>query len=55
MLRRRRLAFPDVYRQNAVVMNNLFSQTVSSMLPNYQKKEKGIWDDIIKMMKGMES
>ena len=55
MLRRRRLAFPDVYRQNAVVMNNLFSQVVPSMLPNYQKKEKGMWDDMIKMMKGIES
>ena len=54
MLRRRRLAFPDVYRQNVVVMNNLFSQTVSSMLPIYQKNEKGMWDDIIKMMKGTE-
>ena len=55
MLRRRSLAFPDVYRQNVVVMNNLFSQVVPLMLPSYQKKEKWIWEYMIKLMKGVES
>lgn len=55
MLRRRRLEVSDVYRQNVVVMNNIFSQVVPSMLPNYKKKEKGIRDDMIKLMKGVES
>ena len=54
MLRRRRLAFPTVYRQNAVVMSNHFSQVVLSRLERFKKKDKTVWDDVFGMLTGIE-
>ena len=54
MLRRRRLAFPTVYRQNAVVMSNHFSQVVPSRLERFKKKDKTVWDDVVGMLTGTE-
>ena len=55
MLRRRRNTFPEAFRQNAVVMNNFFSQAVPARLENYKKREKALWEDILPMLTGIES
>ena len=52
MLRRRRLAFPTTYKQNAVVMANYFSQVVPSRLKRFKNRDKIVWDDFVMHVDG---
>ncbi|XP_062081617.1 uncharacterized protein LOC133788237 [Humulus lupulus] len=58
MLCMRRKYFPNIYRQNAVVMNNYFSQVIPARYDQYKQtadKTKYYWDaDIMSMLTGIE-
>ena len=58
MLRMRRKYFPNIYRQNAVVMNSYFSQVIPARYDQFKKtadKTKYYWDaDIMSMLTGIE-
>ncbi|XP_062095105.1 uncharacterized protein LOC133800989 [Humulus lupulus] len=58
MLRMCRKYFPNIYRQNAVVMNMYFSQVILARYDQYKKiadKTKYTWDfDVMSMLTGIE-
>ncbi|XP_062085113.1 uncharacterized protein LOC133791204 [Humulus lupulus] len=58
MLRMRRKYFPNIYRQNAVVMNMYFSQVIPARYDQYKKiadKTKYTWDsNVMSMLTGIE-
>ncbi|XP_062093987.1 uncharacterized protein LOC133800023 [Humulus lupulus] len=61
MLRRRRQFYPGAYRQDAVVMNIMFSQVVPGRYVAYQNaketdKKRFLWDsDVISMITGIDN